>query len=105
MVVAKIKKNDTVIVLVGRDKGKTGVVLLIDKSKIVIEGINMVSKTVKRNPEKNEQGGIKKIEKPIDLSNVALYSIEEKRAVKIGVKKLTDGKRVRYDKRTGELID
>ncbi len=105
MVIEKIKKNDTVIVLIGRDRGKTGVVLSIDNQRVLVEGVNVVSKTVKRNPEKGEQGGMKKMEKSIDRSNVALYSIEEKRAVKVGIKKLADGKRVRYDKRSGEQID
>ena len=98
-----IKKGDTVIVNAGNDKGKTGKVLevLRDKDRIVVEGVNMVSKHTKPNP-KAPQGGIVKQEGPIHISNVNLVDGAGK-ATRVGYR-MEGEKKVRYAKTTGEEI-
>ena len=106
---SKVRKGDTVSVICGRDKGKSGVVLKIHASKkatkVLVEGIAMVSKHVKPNPQKNEQGGIVKKEAMIDVSNVAVINPRTKKADRIGVKTLEDGAKVRYFKSDKEVVD
>ena len=99
----KIKKGDTVYVNAGNDKGKTGKVLevLRDKDRVIVEGVNMVSKHTKPNP-KNPQGGIVKQEAGIHISNVNLVDANGK-ATKVAHKEV-DGKKVRIAKTTGEEI-
>lgn len=99
MSLKKIQKDDRVKIMVGKDKGKLGVVKKVAYPYYYIEGLNLVSKCVKANPRANEQGGIRKIEAPIHVSNLA-YVDKEDKVVKIGVKVLKDGKRVRMDKKT-----
>ena len=98
-----IKKGDTVYVNAGNDKGKTGKVLevLRDKDRVIVEGVNMVSKHTKPNP-KNPQGGIVKQEAGIHISNVNLVDANGK-ATKVAHKEV-DGKKVRIAKTTGEEI-
>ena len=98
-----IKKGDTVIVNAGNDKGKTGKVLevLRDKDRVIVEGVNMVSKHTKPNP-KNPQGGIVKQEAGIHISNVNLVDAAGK-ATKVGYR-MEGEKKVRYAKTTGEEI-
>ena len=98
-----IKKGDTVIVNAGNDKGKTGKVLevLRDKDRVIVEGVNMVSKHTKPNSQ-NPQGGIVKQEAGIHISNVQLMDSSAK-PVKVGYK-VVDGKNVRYAKKTGEEV-
>jgi len=105
--IAKIRKDDMVRVLSGKEKGKVGVVLKIVRSgtAVVIEGLNKVKKSVRRNPQTGEEGGYKSKESPIDISNVAYYDGKTEQAVKIGVKKLPDGSKIRYNKRSGTQID
>ena len=96
-----IKKGDTVFVNAGNDKGKTGKVLevLRDKDRVIVEGINMVSKHTKPNP----QGGIIKQEAGIHISNVQLVDPKTGAATRVGYKEV-DGKKVRYAKKSGEEI-
>ena len=99
-----IKKGDTVFVLAGDDKGKTGRVLSVDaqKNRAIVEGINMVSKSTKPNA-KNPQGGIIKIEAPINLSNLNLVDPKSGKTAKptrIGIRVNEEGKKVRYSKRS-----
>lgn len=103
----KIRKGDTVIALTGKDKGKQGKVLGISiaKNRARVEGINLVKKHVKPNPQKNVAGGIVTQEALINLTNLALYNPVTKKADKVGIKKLEDGKMVRIFKSDGELID
>lgn len=102
----KIKKGDEVIVIAGRDQGKRGVVLRIYPSqRVLVEGINIAKKHVKPNPQRNVQGGIVEKEAPIHLSNVAMYNPISKKADRIGFKQLEDGKKVRYFKSNGEVVD
>lgn len=107
MAMNKVKKDDTVIVIAGKDKGRVGKVIrvLIKKGKAVIEGINIVSKNVKPNPERKIEGGITQKEMPIDLSNVALLNLASNKADRVGFKTLEDGRKVRYFKSSGEVVD
>ena len=98
-----IKKGDVVYVNAGNDKGKTGKVLevLRDKDRVIVEGVNMVSKHTKPNTQ-NPQGGIVKQEAGIHISNVQLMDSSAK-PVKVGYK-VVDGKKVRYAKKSGEEV-
>jgi large subunit ribosomal protein L24 len=101
----KIKKGDDVIVITGRDKGKRGTVLrLVDAEHVVVEGANKVKKHERPNPMKNTQGGIIDKEMPLHVSNVAVFNPATKKADRVGVKAV-DGRRVRYFKSNGEVID
>jgi len=102
----KIRKGDDVMVIAGRDKGKRGTVLRrVDKEHVLVEGINRVKKHVKPNPMKNQTGGIIDKDLPIHISNVALFNPQTKKADRIGVKVLEDGRRVRTFKSNGEAVD
>ena len=100
-----IKKDDTVIVLAGEDKGKTGKVLkvLVEKNRAIVEGVNIVSKSAKPSA-KNPQGGIVKMEAPIHISNLSLIDPKSGKASRVAVKKTDDGKKVRIAKKSGEEI-
>ena len=103
-----IKKNDTVVVLAGEDKGKTGKVLkvLVEKQRAIVEGVNIVSKSTKPNA-KAPQGGIIKKEAPINLSNLAVVdpkSGRDPKPTRVGFRFNEDGKKVRYSKKSGEEI-
>ena len=100
-----IKKNDTVVVLAGEDKGKTGKVLkvLVEKNRALVEGVNMVSKSTKPSA-KNPQGGIFKQEAPIHISNLSLVDPKSGKATRVGIKVTEDGKKVRIAKKSGEEI-
>lgn len=101
----RIKKNDTVVVLAGEDKGKTGKVLkvLVEKNRALVEGVNMVSKSTKPSA-KNPQGGIVKQEAPIHISNLSLVDPKSGKATRVGIKVTEDGKKVRIAKKSGEEI-
>ncbi len=103
----KIKKDDDVIVLTGKDKGKRGKVLRVipAKTRAVVEGINLVKKNVKANPRANTTGGVITKEASIHLSNLALYNPITKKADRVGVRVLEDGRKVRYFKSNNELVD
>ena len=100
-----INKDDTVIVLTGEDKGKTGKVLkvLVEKNRAIVEGINIVSKSAKPSA-KNPQGGIVKQEAPVHISNLSLIDPKSGKPTRISVKKTDDGKKVRIAKKSGEEI-
>ena len=101
-----IQKNDTVVVLAGEDKGKTGKVLkvLVEKNRALVEGVNMVSKSTKPSA-KNPQGGIVKQEAPIHISNLSLVDPKSGKATRVGIKVTEDGKKVRIAKKSGEEIN
>ncbi len=102
----KIKKGDEVVVLTGKDKGKSGkVVQLVAGDKVLVEGINRVKKHQKPNPNAGITGGIIDKDMPIHISNVGLYNPESKKADRVGLKFLDDGKKVRYFKSNNEVID
>ncbi len=100
-----IKKNDTVFVLSGNDRGKTGKVLkvFVDKQRAIVEGVNIVSKSAKPSA-KHPQGGIIKQEAPIHISNLNVVDPKSGKPTRIGRKKDADGKTVRYSKKSGEEI-
>ena len=100
-----IKEDDTVIVLAGEDKGKTGKVLkvLVEKNRAIVEGVNIVSKSAKPSA-KNPQGGIVKMEAPIHISNLSLIDPKSGKATRVAIKKSDDGKKVRIAKKSGEEI-
>lgn len=101
----KIKKNDDVIVIAGKDKGNRGSVLnVLDNDRVLVSGINKVKKHQKPNPVKGTTGGIVEIEKPIHVSNIAIYNAATKKADRVGVKQLEDGRKVRVFKSNGEVI-
>ncbi|MFA6016086.1 MAG: 50S ribosomal protein L24 [Gallionellaceae bacterium] len=100
----KIKKNDDVIVIAGKDKGKRGSVLSVLTDSLLVSGINKVKKHQKPNPVKGVAGGIVEIEKPIHISNVSIYNAATKKADRVGVKSLEDGRKVRVFKSSGEVI-
>lgn len=100
-----IKKNDTVYVLSGNDKNKTGKVLkvLVKEQRALVEGVNIVSKSTKPSA-KHPQGGIIKQEAPIHISNLSLIDPKSGKPTRIGRKKDAEGKTVRYSKKSGEEI-
>jgi large subunit ribosomal protein L24 len=100
----KIKKNDDVIIIAGKDKGNRGNVLNVLDDKVLVSGVNKVKKHQKPNPVKGVAGGIVEIEKPIHISNVAIYNAATKKADRVGVKSLEDGRKVRVFKSSGEVI-
>ena len=99
-----IKKNDTVLVITGKDKGKKGKVLAVypDTNKVLVEGVNIQSRHEKAKQEVPAQ--IRKTEGPIDASNVMFYDAKAKAPTRIGYK-VEDGKKVRVSKKTGQVID
>jgi large subunit ribosomal protein L24 len=101
----KIKRDDEVIVLTGRDKGKRGkVAKVVDDARLIVGGVNIVKKHQKPNPQANVQGGIVEKEAPIQVSNVAIYNRATSKADRVGFKVLEDGSKVRVFKSTGEVI-
>ena len=102
----KIRKGDDVVVMTGRDRGKRGTVLrIVDDEHVLVEGANRVKKHMRPNPMKGVTGGIVDKEMPLHVSNVALYNPTSKKADRVGVRKLEDGRRVRFFKSNGEVVD
>ncbi|MCK6391068.1 MAG: 50S ribosomal protein L24 [Azonexus sp.] len=102
----KILKGDEVVVITGKDKGKRGTVLKrVDADHVLVEGVNRAKKHVKPNPIKGEQGGIVDKDMPIHVSNVALFNPVTKKADRVGIKALEDGRKVRVFKSNGELVN
>lgn len=102
---ANIRRNDQVVVLSGRDKGRRGVVLRVMDDMVVVEGVNRVKKHQKPNPMRNVQGGIIEKEMPMPVSKVALFNPATQRADRVGCKILEDGRKVRVFKSNGEMVD
>lgn len=101
----KIRKGDQVVVLSGRDKGRRGAVIRVSAGEVVVENVNRVKRHTKANPQANKPGGIIEKEMPLPLSKVALWNPAAKRGDRVGVKRLADGRKVRYFKSNGEVID
>ncbi|MCC6197034.1 MAG: 50S ribosomal protein L24 [Burkholderiales bacterium] len=101
----KIRKGDQVVVLSGRDKGRRGAVLQVQRGHVVVESINRVKRHTKANPQASQQGGIIEKEMPLPAGKVAIWNPATKRADRIGFRTLTDGKKVRVFKSNGEVID
>ncbi|MBV9343937.1 MAG: 50S ribosomal protein L24 [Gammaproteobacteria bacterium] len=102
----KIRKGDQVIVLSGRDKGRRGAVLqVLGDGRVLVESINMAKKHTKGNPQAGKPGGIIDRELPLHISKVAIWNPGAKQGDRIGIKTLKDGKRVRFFKSNGEMLD
>ena len=101
----KIKRDDEVIILAGKDKGKTGQVLTVlnQESRIVVQGVNMVRRHTR--PSAQTTGGIIQKEASLHVSNVAHVDPKTNEATRVGFRVLEDGRKVRYAKRSGEVID
>lgn len=101
---AKIKRDDEVIVIAGKDKGKRGRVAQVRAdNRILVTGINMVKKHQKANPQAGVQGGIIEKEAPIQVSNIAIFNPQTNKADRVGFR-FEDGKKVRFFKSNGELV-
>ena len=102
---AKIKKGDKVIVLTGRDKGRSGEVIEVrsQEARALVRGINMVKRHQKQTAQ--QEGGIISKEMPIHMSNIALADPKDGKPTRVGFKVLDDGRKVRFAKRSGDLID
>jgi large subunit ribosomal protein L24 len=101
----KIRSNDEVIVIAGKDKGKRGTVReVLDKNRVIVSGINMVKKHTRANPQMGEQGGIVDKEAPLHISNIAIFNPESNKADRVGIK-VEDGKKQRIYKSDGKAID
>jgi large subunit ribosomal protein L24 len=104
----KLKTDDTVIVISGKDKGRTGKILRVDRSndRVFVEGVNIVKRHTRPNPARpNAQVGVIESEGPVHISNVALLDPKDRKATRVGTRRTEDGKRMRVTKRSGTEID
>ena len=102
----KIKKGDEVVVIAGASKGRRGTVLSVDENeRVLVEGVNVVKKHTKGNPNSGVQGGIIEQERPVHMSNVMLFNPTTGKGDRIGVRTLEDGTRVRFFKSNNEVVD
>jgi large subunit ribosomal protein L24 len=102
----KIRKGDSVYIQSGRDRGKRGKVLrILQDERLLVEGINLVKKHTKPNPQLGTPGGIVEKEAPIQCSNVALFNPVTEKPDRVGFKRLEDGRKVRFFKSNGEIVD
>ena len=101
----RLKKGDEVVVLTGRDRGKTGEVtkIVLKKNQVIVQGVSVAKRHTA--PSSSNPGGIIDKEMPIDISNVALIDPKDRKPTKIGYRFLEDGHKVRFAKRSGEVID
>jgi large subunit ribosomal protein L24 len=107
-----VRKNDEVLVISGRDSGKRGRVLRVvpdrsrpDRHRLVVEGVNLIKRHTRPNPQKNVKGGIVEREAPIHASNVMLVCPDTSKPTRVGHKALEDGRRVRISRRSGGVMD
>ena len=103
---ARIRKGDDVLVRNGRNRGKRGTVLrvLVD-NRVLVEGVNVVKRHTRANPQRGVQGGIIQKEMPVDISNVNIFNPATGKGDRIGYKRLDDDRKVRIFRSTGEVID
>jgi large subunit ribosomal protein L24 len=102
-----IRKNDSVIVITGRDRGKRGRVLRVlpEKRRVIVEGVNFIKRHTRPNPQKNIKGGIVERESPLSASNVQLLCPECSQPTRVGRKQLDDGRRVRFCVKCKGVVD
>lgn len=106
MAMKKIRRDDDVIVIAGRDKGKRGKVLkVLTDGRALVSGIQIIKKHQKPNPQLGVQGGIIEKEAPIDASNLAIFNPESSKADRVGFNVSEDGKKIRVFKSTGQAVD
>ncbi len=102
----KIRKGDEVVVIAGRDKGRRGTVLQVYKDgRVLVEGINLVKKHTKPNPNIGEPGGIKDKAMPLDISNVLVFNTKSKKGERVGFRTDENGGKVRIFKGSGDVVD
>jgi len=102
----KLKSGDEVIVIAGKCKGERGkLTKVLDNGKVKVEGVNLVKKHVKPNPNAQQQGGIIEQEAAFDASNIAIYNPVSAKADRVGIKLDDDGSKVRFFKSNGDLVD
>jgi large subunit ribosomal protein L24 len=103
----KFRQGDEVVILTGKDKGKRGTItkVITDTARVVVDNVNIVKKHQKPNPQMNIPGGIIDKEMPIDVSNVAIFNPTTGKADRVGFRILDDGRKVRYFKSNGEVLD
>jgi len=102
----KIRKGDTVQILTGRDRGKRGTVTRVyADNRVIVEGVNLVKRHTRANPQAGVAGGIVEKEAPLQVSNVALYNPMTQKPDRVGFKMLEDGRKVRFFKSNGEVVD
>lgn len=102
---ARLKANDTVIVIAGKDKGKQGAITKVLNDYVIVEGINKIKKHKKPNPQQGVQGGIVEQEKALHISNVAILNQQTNKADRVKYKTNDEGKKVRVFASNAELID
>lgn len=103
---SRIRKGDTVVVIAGRERGKSGKVLSVDLAagKVTVEKLNIIKRHTKPNP-KVKQGGILEREAPISISNVMLFCPVTQKPTRVGIRTLEGGRRARYSKKSGEIVE
>jgi large subunit ribosomal protein L24 len=102
----RIKRGDEVIVIAGKDKGRRGSVLQVfGEEKILVENVNVARKHQRPNPNAGVPGGIIEKELPLDISNVMLFNPATEKGDRVGIKRLEDGRKVRFFKSNGEVVD
>ena len=101
----KVKKGDKVVVVTGREKGKTGEILRVmpKEARVLVQGVNMVKRHTR--PSQTAPGGINELEAPLHVSNVALADPQDGKPTRVGYRTLEDGRKVRFARRSGEIID
>ena len=101
----KVRKEDEVIVIAGRDKGKRGAITeILSDDRVVVSGVNLVKKHQRGNPQTGERGGIVDREAPIHVSNISIYNDSTNAADRVGIR-VADGKKARFFKSDGRLVD
>ena len=102
----RIRQGDEVVVIAGKDKGRRGnVISVYDDDRVLVEGVNVARKHQKPNPNAGVAGGIIEKEMPLDISNVMIYNPSADKADRIGIRRLADGRKVRYFKSNDEVLD
>ena len=102
----RIRKGDQIVVVAGKDKGRQGIVLKITTDdRILVEAVNMAKKHTKANPMQGVEGGIVEKEMPLHISNIMLFNPMTSKGDRVGFKVLDDGRKVRYFKSNGEVVD
>lgn len=102
-----VRRNDTVLVLAGKDRGKRGRVLQVmpDSQRVLVEGVNMIKRHTRPNPQRNVKGGVLEKEASLHVSNVQLVDPTTNKPTRVGRKRLDDGQRVRIGRKSGEVVD
>jgi large subunit ribosomal protein L24 len=102
----RIRQGDEVIVIAGKDKGRRGnVTRVLPDGKVIVESLNVAKKHTRPNPQANKPGGIVEQERPLDPSNVMIYNATTEKGDRVGYKRLEDGRKVRFFKSNGEVLD